>query len=351
VEVVLPNPEGTIIRTGVAANKYSKPFARYGVAPDFTGLFMGDVGTMGIKTKAFLRLFPNPPFKAARYYILNKNDYAKAFELIKELRYKVGDGLSDVIVIPHPVIMLQAGMAKAKPQKKARLTGSVFMLAIEAFDERIMEVYLKQIDEIMIKDGVCRPFEMHEIDLDQPLAKDWRFSLEFAFHYFNRFISVVPDTISCTTCHKIPISYIKDAERMSHAFDAHYRPEFPEKSLSLFATIMYALPNGNCVFVGGFNALNTEAQQPIAMKLWHKKVRAQARYGGAHYWLGESISQSIVEAGVYTPEFAAFFKNMKKAVDPNCLLSPNKFHIHNYEEAMSKYEEKDEPYTEVGDKA
>ncbi|GAH97457.1 unnamed protein product [marine sediment metagenome] len=58
VEVVLPNPQGTILRTGAAANKYAKPFCRYGVAPDFTGLFMGDVGTMGIKTKAFLKIFP-----------------------------------------------------------------------------------------------------------------------------------------------------------------------------------------------------------------------------------------------------------------------------------------------------
>ena len=59
VEVVLPNPQGTIIRTGSAANKYAAPFCRYGVAPDFTGLFMGDVGTMGIKTKACL-LYTSP---------------------------------------------------------------------------------------------------------------------------------------------------------------------------------------------------------------------------------------------------------------------------------------------------
>jgi len=63
VEVVLPNPDGTIIRTGAASNQYATPFCRYGVAPDFTGLFMGDVGTMGLKCKAFLRLFPDPPIK------------------------------------------------------------------------------------------------------------------------------------------------------------------------------------------------------------------------------------------------------------------------------------------------
>jgi len=46
-----------------AANKYAAPFCRYGVAPDFTGLFMGDVATLGIKTKAYLRIFADPPLK------------------------------------------------------------------------------------------------------------------------------------------------------------------------------------------------------------------------------------------------------------------------------------------------
>jgi len=104
VEVVLPNPQGTIIRTGAAANKYARPFCRYGVAPDFTGLFMGDVGTMGIKTKAFLRLHPDSPLKIMRHYILNKNDYNKVFELAHRLRNEVGSGLRDLIVVPTIIV-------------------------------------------------------------------------------------------------------------------------------------------------------------------------------------------------------------------------------------------------------
>ncbi|MHA1378887.1 MAG: hypothetical protein ACTSRG_10945 [Candidatus Helarchaeota archaeon] len=73
------------------------------------------------------------------------------------------------------------------------------------------------------------------------------------------------------------------------------------------------------------------------MNMWHKKVQAQVRYGGAHYWLGEAISQSIVESGAYTPDFLQFFKDIKKTVDPNFLLSPNKFHMYSYEEDISKY--------------
>ncbi|GAH13107.1 unnamed protein product, partial [marine sediment metagenome] len=86
VEAVLPNPQGTIVKTGAASNQYATPFCRYGVSPDFTGLFMGDVGTMGIKTKAFMRLFPDPPYKASRMYVFNKNDYNEVFKKAHKLR-------------------------------------------------------------------------------------------------------------------------------------------------------------------------------------------------------------------------------------------------------------------------
>jgi FAD/FMN-containing dehydrogenase len=337
VEVVLPNPEGTILKTGAAANKYAKPFCRYGVAPDFTGLFMGDVGTMGIKTKAYLRLYKDSPLKAMRTYMLTKNDWTKVPKLFKALRDEVNDGLSDCICVPLTVIKMLSGMVKNKPAKRPRLRGSVFMIGVEAFDQRIMDVYLEKVEEIMTKDNVCRPFEYQEMDLDAVLNKDWEFNLQFAFQYFNQYISIVPGTISCTTCHKVPISFIPEAVIAANKFDSKFMAEFPEKSLSLFATVLYLLPNGNCVFVGGFNAYNREDQQPIAMKLWHKKLRSQVRYGGAHYWLGESISQSIVEAGGFEPEFAKFFKDMKKTVDPNYILSPNKWHMYSYEDDISKH--------------
>ncbi|GAH57605.1 unnamed protein product, partial [marine sediment metagenome] len=49
-----------------------------------------DVGTMGIKTKAFLRLFPLGPYQAHRFYLLKKNDYNEVFELMHKLRREVG---------------------------------------------------------------------------------------------------------------------------------------------------------------------------------------------------------------------------------------------------------------------
>ena len=135
-----------------------------------------------------------------------------------------------------------------------------------------------------------------------------------------------------------------EKKELSTKFDAANTGNFPDQSFSIFASSIHLLSNGHCVFAGGFNADNREDQRETAMKMWHKKVRAQARYGGAHYWLGEIISQSIAESGAYTPEFMQFFKDMKKTVDPNFLLSPNKFHLYSYEDDFSKYLVEDEPY-------
>lgn len=344
VEVVLPNPEGTILRTGAAANKYATPFCRYGVAPDFTGLFMGDVGTMGIKTKAFLRLFPDPPLKARRYYMLLKDDYSKVFELGHKLRKEVGDGLNDLMVAPLILATLLSAQAENKPHKRSKLTGPVYSVTLDATDQRILDVYLEKVDEIMLKDDVCRPFEWQEIDLDMVSSKDWKFTLKEEFNFFQKYISTAPPKSSCTTCHKVAISRLNESVQKGVQFNIKYKDEFPPKNppYPVFASFLMFLPNGNCVIVGGLGGDNTNEHREATMNIWHKKIRHQVRYGGAHYWLGESISQSIVEADAFTPEFAQFFRDMKKAVDPNYLLSPNKFHMYNYDYDYTKHIVKDE---------
>ena len=335
VEVVLPDSQGTIIKTGAAANRHAEPFCRYGVAPDFTGLFMGDVGTMGIKTKAYLKLFPETPFKAQRYFILNQNDYNKVTVLLHRLRKEVRDGLHDVLVVPLITAQLLATMVQNKPSKRPRLKGPIFSILVEAVDERILNTYLERVENVMKDDA--RPFEWQEIDLDAALSKDWRFNLKYAYNYFNKYISIAPPKISCTTCHKIPITKIAEVADKSQNFDIKNKDNFPKGSISLFATVIFLLPNGNCVIVGGFNADNVDEQREQSMMMWHKKLRSQVKYGGVHYWLGEAISQSIVVADAYTPDFIQFFKNIKKTVDPNYLLSPKKFHMYSFDDNMSDH--------------
>ena len=340
VEVVLPNPKGSVIKTGAAANKYATPICRYGVSPDFTGLFLGDAGTLGIKTKAFLKIFPNSPYKIRKTYTINSNDYNIIFKLMNTLQREVRDGLHDLYLTPKFIVDLMKAFVSRqnKPKKRARIRGPVFMFILEAFDEKILDIYIEKVDKIM-KDQ-ARPFEFTEIDTSLEESKDWKMNLKYPYNYFNDFIAILPPKISCTTCHKVPISTMQEKIELSKQFDKDNQDQgnFPIGSTAAFATSIHLLPNGHCVFAGGFNADNFDSdQRKTAMDMWHKKVRMQVKYGGIHYWLGESISQSIVESGAYTSDFMQFFKNIKNTLDPNFLLSPNKFHMYSYEDDISKY--------------
>jgi len=61
LEVVLPT--GDILRTGSWALPGAKPFYRWGLGPDFTGLFLGSQGTLGVVTKMAIKIVPHPEHK------------------------------------------------------------------------------------------------------------------------------------------------------------------------------------------------------------------------------------------------------------------------------------------------
>ncbi len=61
LEVMLA--DGSTLRTGAAALTNGRPFLRYH-GPDLTGLFLGNTGALGIKTRATLRLIRQPAARA-----------------------------------------------------------------------------------------------------------------------------------------------------------------------------------------------------------------------------------------------------------------------------------------------
>lgn len=72
LEVVLP--DGTLIHTGSAANEAAGnlPLERGANGPDLTGLFIGACGTLGIITKAYLRIRRIPPVEKFAFYAFDE---------------------------------------------------------------------------------------------------------------------------------------------------------------------------------------------------------------------------------------------------------------------------------------
>lgn len=81
LEVVLPS--GEIIKTGSAANPQGIPFERYCNGPDVAGLFIGSCGTLGIITKATLKIQRMP--EAEEFLCYSFDDLRKAFKIALKL--------------------------------------------------------------------------------------------------------------------------------------------------------------------------------------------------------------------------------------------------------------------------
>jgi FAD/FMN-containing dehydrogenase len=80
VEVV--TADGSIVRTGSWSTVGGKPFFRcYG--PDLTGLFLGDTGALGVKTRVALRLMRIPP--SARFVSFEFKDRRQFAEAMAEV--------------------------------------------------------------------------------------------------------------------------------------------------------------------------------------------------------------------------------------------------------------------------
>ncbi|HEC36583.1 MAG TPA: hypothetical protein ENI29_00015, partial [bacterium] len=167
----------------------------------------------------FLRLFPNPPYKARRYYMLLKDDYDSVFKLAHKMRKETGDGLNDLMVWPSILFQLLSAQVVNKPSTRAKITGPVFSVTLEATDQRILDVYLEKTNEIMLKDDVTRPFEWQEIDLDMKHSSDWKFTLKEEFNFFQKYISTAPPKSSCTTCHKVAISKLSESVQKGVQFN------------------------------------------------------------------------------------------------------------------------------------
>ncbi len=71
------------------------------------GIFLGDNGTMGIKVKATLKIFPKPPFFSGKTFLIEDDVYNNARSAIQEMIQKGWVkhlGIYDVFFTPPPLL-------------------------------------------------------------------------------------------------------------------------------------------------------------------------------------------------------------------------------------------------------
>ncbi len=81
LEVVLP--DGTVVTTGSSQFPNAGSFLRYGPHPDFTGLFCCSFGTLGVVTKASVRIYPIN--ESNRVNLAGFDDYGSSVKFVKDI--------------------------------------------------------------------------------------------------------------------------------------------------------------------------------------------------------------------------------------------------------------------------
>lgn len=145
LEVVLPSGE---IWNGLRALR--KDNTGY----DLKQLFIGSEGTLGIITRAVLRLFPLPTARAAAMAVLP--DPAAALALLRELQSEVGDRVTSFELIGRPCLDLVAKhfLALAQPFSPTPEWAALIELADCGQSEPLSDRLLELLAEAGVEDAV-----------------------------------------------------------------------------------------------------------------------------------------------------------------------------------------------------
>jgi len=333
LEVVLPT--GDIIETGSQANKFSKfPFNRFGNGPDLAGLFCGDNGIYGVKTRVSLKVFPRPPFAAYKTFLLPRKDVEVASQIMMDIRRK-GIDIYDTIYIPQVIVATSAPLGLFPMWDHLKKKRGILFYTIEANSDIELTERVKQLDEIFLskKTEVLGP----EIS-DGNFAK-WQY--ENPWHLYHNLWGIVPASEPFTAECFTPINMLPDLFRDTEAWEAENRENMNQISnITGNITILsgsgpIALVDGNNVeYTVGFNTSrsyydgkNYKIIDDLNLKLWKSLLIRMFKHGVQYYMFGTLPSSLMVEIGAYSVEYYNLLKSIKETIDPNFILSRGKFNL------------------------
>ncbi|MFX1239056.1 MAG: FAD-binding oxidoreductase, partial [Promethearchaeota archaeon] len=155
LEVVLPT--GEIIYTGAKANSFcDKSFTRFGLGADYSGLFLGDVGIHGVKTKASLKLYPLPEYAAFNTYEIKKReDLSPSIRATKVMVKWQQEHLPlhDFYYYPQSYMRILKSRQVKKPLINAKVRGSVLFYTTVAATQKQLDYNVERIEKIAKDEG------------------------------------------------------------------------------------------------------------------------------------------------------------------------------------------------------
>ncbi len=345
VEVVLPT--GEVINTGSAASICGIPWygGRFLGGPDLTGMFIGDPGALGIKTKVTLKIFPMPQFwKCKTYYVPGDDSTGadgKEVDLLKDIRVaveickdweKLGNpGIHSIAYFNFVCFNIMAGAEYYEPWTRALEPGKVnqngaLCMIMCAPSQDVLDAQIRMVDGVCEKHG-CQVFgdAIEEGNYAEWLI--WKTGNWSYAHWFWGAAGGPGSAFNILDVHWDGL--IKGLEENFRVYEERLN-DYQDCNMPVPGIILSPV-GGGVKLVSGCPTRDEIPELPD-----HEALRKELRLGdmkcildqgGMPIWTGPLYSHFLVDGGYYDPNYLKFFRAIKDTLDPKGILSPGKFHF------------------------
>ena len=328
LEVVLPT--GEIIYTGAKANSFcNKPFTRFGLGADYSGLFLGDVGIHGVKTKASLKLYPLPEYAAFNTYEIKRHEDLSPSMRATKVMVKWQQEhlpLHDFYYYPQSYTRILKSRQVKKPLINAKVRGSVLFYTTIADTQKQLDYNVERIEKIVNDEG----FRELGPTVEEGNLGKWYYEEEGRWQWAHAYWGLSgPNACTCGSCLKSPTYQLPDYIKLYEDWNKRNKEKLDNVGGGSAGFIVFGVYPSYIDVTGGLLLLETDPKKREPQyELWKDLIIAQMKeLGGIHYWMGEIIGRALVDSGALTDEYYNFMISIKKALDPRGVLSPGKFYL------------------------
>ena len=326
LEVVLPT--GEIIDTGAKANSFrDKPFTRFGLGADYSGIFLGDVGIHGVKTKASFNLYPLPEYRGYATYVVEKTKEKIPVERVTELMTKWQHQrlqLHDFFYYPPGNVQSSINRKISKNLVGKDIDGGILYYTTVADTQKQLDYNIERIEKLADEVG----FKKLGPSVEEGNLGKWFYEEDGKWQWANggwggRYL------FSMSCCLKAPTHLFPEYQKMFNEWTQRNFKKMTEIGAGGGAgCIAFGVYPSYIDVAGGGALMSTIEHREKQQEIWKDLIITQIKtLGSVHYWMGEIIGRALVDSGALTEEYYNFMITLKKALDPNKILSPGKFYL------------------------
>jgi len=295
-----------LIGTGSLSNKNAKAYFRYCNGPDLTGILIGDHGTMGVKTEITMKMYLWP--EAIEY---QTNIFTERESAIKSFSEKLKTGYMDDSVL---VYYVKDFIRTILPDlsKSAANIGCIEYYVVEDKNQGVADAKMKALDKITKK--------YRGVKMGATMGKLMQEEIGSTGMVVAMMAKMGPWVLQC---HARPVD---DLLRYSEKCDEQYERSGYEKKGFSRQGQAFGIGRGQVSVIDNlFNPFSDPEVIQLTEKYATEGKNHAVESGGCPYWLGPAWYDHVYEN--YTPEYIAYYKAVKRVLDPNNIMNPGAFNI------------------------